>query len=33
MFGTLISVTGLLVSTVSPNVEVLIITYGVITGK
>lgn len=32
MFGTLISVTGLLVSTVSPNVEVLIITYGVITG-
>ena len=33
MGGTLISVIGLLVSTVSPNVEVLIITFGIITGK
>ncbi|CAC5426294.1 unnamed protein product [Mytilus coruscus] len=32
MGGTLISVIGLLVSTVSPNVEVLIITFGIITG-
>ncbi|XP_071176744.1 monocarboxylate transporter 14-like [Mytilus edulis] len=32
MGGTLISVIGLLISTVSPNVEVLIITFGIITG-
>lgn len=32
MFGSLTSVTGLLVSIVSPNVEVFILTFGVITG-